>query len=529
MTQPDDSRPDTLAAVFADVWEAALGKPPSGRDADFFAAGGDSLLMVRSVTQLRRAGLLAAPADFLRGRTFGGVLARLRAENAAAAHPPTARPYAGPVPLLPCQSRWIANAFTDPDHFGFVWVFALPETDPDGRKVDADRIEAAVRRLTDRHEALRTRYVLDGPGGPVAEILARAPEGLFASVDTADDGLEEAFERAVRSHRLEEGRVFNALWLPRQRFLQIAVHHLTLDGYSLTMLADELEDALTGRETGQPPAQPRDLAADVAKWLGSEQADEDAARWAALGGPDVRPVPTDTSGPGTLASSTAVTAELDEEQSTALHLAAGELGQPVGLLVLAAVGRAVAEHFGLPAVSVDTYHHGRDGVTGGHDITTALGYLQSTYPVVVRSGPRTSWPHEALADLTAVPSATFGFDALRFAGGTPPEDDGAQPALNASAIRLNFRSRMNQVNDRVGRWLRSADVAGGSRRSPRQREPWLLNVEGDVVAERLVLTIRFSTDHYAEATVRALLAEATALLTGLGPVQPPRTGPGETR
>ncbi|MEU2060334.1 condensation domain-containing protein [Streptomyces sp. NPDC013455] len=515
MTESVDSGPDALAGLLSDVWQAALGKPPSSRDADFFAAGGDSLLMVRSVTQLRKAGYAAGPADFLHGRTFGGILARLHADNSTASRAPQA-PSAGPVPLLPCQSRWISNAFTDPDHFGFVWVFDVPETTPGGDKVDAERIEAAVRRLSDRHEALRTRYLLDGPDGPAAEVLARAPDGQFTTVDTDDSRLAEAFEEAVRGHRLAEGRVFNALWLPRQRYLQIAVHHLTLDGYSLTMLADELEDALTGRDPGRPAAQPRDLAADLAGWLASPRAEEDAARWAALGLPDVPAVPTDSGGPGTLATSTAVTAGLDERHTAALQTAAGRLGHPVGLLVLAAVARSVAERFGLPAVSVDTYHHGRDGVPGGHDITSALGYLQSTYPVVIHSGPRASWRTDALADLAAVPRHTFGFDALRHAGDRLPAG-GTQgsDALRGSGIRLNFRSRINQVNDRVGRWLRPADTAGGSRRSARQSEPWVLNVEGDVVADRLVLTIRYSTDHYTEETVRQLLDGATALLPEL--------------
>jgi iturin family lipopeptide synthetase B len=529
MTEAINSGSGALASLFADVWEAALGKPPSSRDADFFAAGGDSLLMVRCVNQLRRAGITAGPADFLHGRSFAGILARLRADNDIA-HRPAAGPAGGRTPLLPCQSRWISNAFTDPDHFGFVWVFEIPDTTSDGDKVDADRIEAAVRRLTDRHEALRTRYLLDGPEGPAAEVLARAPDGLFATVDTDSAGLAEAFERAVRSHRLAAGRVFNALWLPRQRFLQIAVHHLTLDGYSLTMLADELEDALTGRDTGLPAAQPRDLATDLSGWLASPHADEDAQRWRALGLAGIPPVPTDASGAGPLSTATATTAGLGEEYTGALHTAAADLGHSVGLLVLAAVARSVAERLGLAAVSVDTYHHGRDGVPGGHDITTALGYLQSTYPVVIHAGPRSSWQADALADLAAVPPATFGFDALRYAGHPALISGAAGPdALRGSGIRLNFRSRMNQVNDRTGRWLRPADAAGGSRRSARQREPWVLNVEGDVVDDRLVLTVRYSKDHYTEQTVRELLDGAMALLTELVTGRRARSGEGAPR
>jgi hypothetical protein len=503
------TRTDSIAALLTESWRAALGKPPSGADADFFRAGGDSLLIARIVAQLRKAGITTGPADFLHGRTFGGILARLRAAGPQSGAGPRSAP-PGPVPLLPCQARWVANQFADPDHFGLVWVFRLAETTPDGREVGADRIEAAVRALTGRHEALRTRYLLDGTGGGTAEVLDQAPDEVFETVATADDALPEVFERGTTSHRLAEGKVVKVSWLPRQRLLQLAVHHLTVDGYSLSVLADDLEDLFTGPGPGRPAAQPRDLAADLAAWSASAAAEQDAARWADLGWNGIGPLPTDTSGPALMPSMTAESVELSPDQTAALRQAARDLGRPVDLLVLAAAGKTAADYFGLPAVSVDAYHHGRDGVPGGHDISGALGYLQSTYPVVVQAGPRRSWLADADADLARVPAERFGFDALRFAGRA------GLAQVQGSGIRLNFRSRMNELLDREGQWLRPAEHAGGSRRSSRQHEPCPLMLEADLIAGQLVIKFRHSRDQYRIDTIRALASGTAGLLTELG-------------
>jgi hypothetical protein len=512
MTEPVVPSADSVAGALSELWRAALGRPPASPDTDFFAAGGDSVLIVRMVSQLRKAGLAAGPADFLRGRTFGGVVDRLRASNPDIDPVRPAAPAgAGPVPLLPTQARWVANRFPDPDHFGLVWVFHIPENTPDGKPVDADRLESAVYALAERHEALRTRYQLDATGGAVAEVLGKAPDGLVESVSTDDDGVPAVLRQGLAGHRLADGRVFTASWLPRQRLLQVAVHHLTLDGYSLTVLADDLEDLLTDREISLPASQPRDYADDLSRWCASGQAAQDAARWADLGWAQVRRVPTESSGAGLLPSMASAAAELGAAPTAALLRAAGELRQPVDLLVLSAAGWVITNHFGLPAVSVDTYHHGRDGVPGGHDLTDTIGYLQSNYPVVTQAGPRRSWLARAGTDLARLPSAKYGFDALRFAGHAGLAD------LNGSGIRLNFRSRMNQMNDRDGQWLRPAEVSGGGRRSSRQHEPYLLMLEGDLVADRLVFTVKYSRDHFTDQTVRALVAATVELLAETDP------------
>jgi hypothetical protein len=213
---------DVRAAVDV-AWRTILNREPRP-EADFFRSGGDSLLLVRFVTHLRNAGIGAQPVDVLKGRTFdritGLVAQRATVPSGGSAAAQETRP--APVPLLPAQARWLGNRFTEPDQFSLGGVFHLPEAPAD--------LSGAFAALVDRHEALRTRYVLDGNGGATAEVLPSLPEDPVVTADVTDAEVPEVLKSAHKRHDLAAGKVLAATWLPAQRLLHIALHHLTLDG-----------------------------------------------------------------------------------------------------------------------------------------------------------------------------------------------------------------------------------------------------------------------------------------------------------
>ncbi|MGC5009251.1 condensation domain-containing protein [Streptosporangium sp. DT93] len=513
MTTLDPTRSST-ADLLGEAWKAALGTAPSGPDTDFFAAGGDSLLAVRMLSRLHQARVDGVLPDILRGRTFGGILSRIEARRGQGVAAPAGTPAdaAGEgttpaVPLLPTQRRWIGGAFTDPDHFSLGWIFDVPERTPGGRPVDTAAVEAAVLALVRRHEALRTRYVLDGDGAPYAEVLPDAPRGLFTTADVPEDEVPGVLRDGWRAHRLAEGRVLAACWLPARRLLQIALHHLTLDGFSVEILADDLEALLTGAEPPADPGTPRSQARALSAWLASPQARQDAEAWGAQNWRRVHRVPVEPAGPGLLPSMDVRSAVLDADDTSAAHLLAARSGLTFESLVLAAAGNAIMEHFGLPAVSVDTYHHGRERLPGGPDLTSAIGYFQANYPVVITGGSG-DWLESAAAEFGRIPRNRFGFDALRFAG------HAALANLPGSGVRLNFRSRMSEINAREADWLPPSRVSAGGRRSPRQTEPYVLMLEADQVGERFSFAVKFSRDHFTEETVERLIGSTLARLTG---------------
>lgn len=498
MTQSIVPIADVRAAVDL-AWRTNLDREPRP-EADFFRSGGDSLLLVRIVMQLRNSGIGAQPVDVLKGRTFDRITDLVAQRTGIATGGTAAAPVTrlAPVPLLPAQARWVGNRFAEPDQISFGGVFHPPEAPADLSEVFA--------ALVDWCEALRTRYVLDGNGGATAEVLPSLQDDPVVTADVTDAEVPDVLRAAYKLHDLAAGKVVAVTWLPPQRLLHIALHHLTLDGYSVDLVADDLERSLRGEQPPGLAAQPRDYAGE----LGKRIADADHRMCDGLNWDSVRVVPAEMDGPGHLPSANIISQELGARATVALTTLAQELGIGVDQLLTGAACHAIAERFGLTGVSVDAYHHNRDSAEPGWpDLGATVGYVQSTFPVVFPAGKAVDWAEQSATAVAAVPAARFSFDALRFA----TADD--TPDQTTSLVRMNFRGRMNQLSERWGAWLQPADLSAGGRRSPRQAEPYRLMLEGDQVGDKLVFSVNYSRDQYPDDTIAELVARTVELIVAV--------------
>ncbi|SEL61771.1 amino acid adenylation domain-containing protein [Roseateles sp. YR242] len=137
------------------------------------------------------------------------------------------------------------------------------------------QVEAGVRRLVERHPALRTAFGLDADGQPVQRVRPDATLD-WRRVDWAtphqeqDEVLsqrEQAFAR--QPFDLEQGVVFRAelhTFIDGVLALLLGVHHIAADGSSVDLLMAELvADLQVPGALGARPALPIDYA-DYAAW-----------------------------------------------------------------------------------------------------------------------------------------------------------------------------------------------------------------------------------------------------------------------
>ncbi|MFB4306220.1 condensation domain-containing protein [Actinomadura sp. GTD37] len=399
--------------------------------------------------------------------------------------------------LLPTQRRWVRMGFQDWEHFNLGTLFTVPADLPDGA------LARAVQRTLDRHPALRTAY---RPGTPewtaeerdvrAATVLRRAELPDYRG---RPDELDAEIARLQSTLRPAEGEVFRVVRFPfgdEPGRLLVTVHHLTLDGFSMGLVGTELDRALRDRPAGPPPATPARYAGAVAEWAASAEARADAGRWLDRPWDRVGDPPPDLDGDAALPTMRIDSAALDAGTTGALTAACRAGGLRPGDVLLDAAAQAVAARWDLPALAVDAYHVGRHLTPMNVDVIDAIGYLQSTFPIVFAR--RDGFDP---ADVRAVPERMFGFDALRFFSGRL--DD-----LPAAAVRYNFRGHMGRLNRRPGSLLGAADEPIRRRRAQRQTEAYRLMLEGDVIDGRLVLHIKYSTGRYRPETIADLLGGA---------------------
>jgi amino acid adenylation domain-containing protein len=248
-----------LTAIVREVLGAA------GPDDSLFDLGAHSLSMVQISTRITREFGIRLPLAELHAEPTIAGLARLLATREVSTFVPAESVAADAVlPLTAFQrDTWLAERFhpgTPLHTIGLRYRITGP--------ADPTRVGAALNALVVRHDALRAVFRQEGDepvmvfGGPARPVpldvhdLRALPEG----------------ERSVRADQLRHergrtvldpaaGELIAATLIDDE--LVVAVHHLAFDGWSATVLAQDLADLLAGSEPAPAGSYAAHLAREV--------------------------------------------------------------------------------------------------------------------------------------------------------------------------------------------------------------------------------------------------------------------------
>nr|WP_206326547.1 non-ribosomal peptide synthetase [Streptomyces sp. N502] len=241
---------EVLCRLFAEV----LGLPRTGAEDNFFDLGGHSLLATRLISRARtELGAELAIRDLFEAPTPETLALRAEAGRPArpVLTPATERP--ARIPLSAAQRRlWLVERITGGGvAYNFPLVFRLRGT------LDLDAVRAALRDVTNRHEALRTRFLVED-GEPYQWIAAPGEaEPEFRVTDCAEDELPARIEAAQRRPfdlsaelpvRAEVLRLGD-----EDSVVALVLHHITTDEWSDRPFLADLNHAYAARTAGREP------------------------------------------------------------------------------------------------------------------------------------------------------------------------------------------------------------------------------------------------------------------------------------
>ena len=273
-----------IEETLARFWSELLGVERVGRQDDFFELGGHSLLAVTLLQQLRRIGLGTEIRILFATPTLSGFAATLGSEREVAAPtnqitPETQSITPSDLPLIALTQADIDRIVAQvPGGIGNIQdIYALAplqegilfhhllasEGDPyllmiqmafPGRAL-LERYLAAVQRVVDRHDILRTSFVWEGQSQAAQVVWRRAPL-VVTEVELegeGESGIEELARRFdPRKHRIELThapllRFVVGKERGSERWLVLELlHHLIGDHSTLEMLHAEVDAFLRG-------------------------------------------------------------------------------------------------------------------------------------------------------------------------------------------------------------------------------------------------------------------------------------------
>ncbi|WP_409462540.1 amino acid adenylation domain-containing protein [Amycolatopsis sp. GA6-003] len=394
---------NAIEEALAEVWREALGLDRVGVYDNFFDIGGHSLLASRMLARVRRITEREVElADFFASPTIASMGAALQAVLGAPAEGLARRPLHAierpdPLPASLGQRRLWFSHRADPDSTDYTVVWPLRLSGA----VDPDLLRRAIQAVVVRHEALRTRFE-EVDGEPVQIIVpAGYPElpVLDLRATVAPERVSRVRERIAWwgewSFDLSAGPLFVAELLrtgDAEFVLVLCAHHIVFDGWSSSVLLDDLaesyEDLLAGGSGILPKlaVQFGDYAVWEREFLSGEVLESQLAYWRTqlAGAPEAISLPVDFVGGvgGRSGVGGRCGVVLPAELGVGLGGLCGEVGATVFMGLLGAVAVVVGRYGGVDDVVVGTFSANR----GEPDLEGLVGFFVNTVPLRVGLG-----------------------------------------------------------------------------------------------------------------------------------------------
>ncbi|MGA5039809.1 amino acid adenylation domain-containing protein [Streptomyces capoamus] len=261
-----------LEQAVAALWCELLDLDEVGVHDDFFALGGNSLLVTRLAFRLRQVLSAEVPlAQVFAAGTVARLAEVLAAATAGGQAPITPAGTDGPLPLSFAQQRlWFLDRLA-PGATDYLVPIALRLRGP----LDRTALTTALAALAERHAVLRTRYA-ERDGEPVQLVDPGARIPLTERAATEEEALRLIRADLEVPFDLAAGPPARATLLrigADDHVLALTLHHIVCDGWSVEVLADELARHYAGEAVEPLPVQ----YADFARWQREHAATEEFA------------------------------------------------------------------------------------------------------------------------------------------------------------------------------------------------------------------------------------------------------------
>ncbi|MER5465457.1 amino acid adenylation domain-containing protein [Streptomyces sp. NPDC002668] len=484
-------------AALAEVWARVLGHDVVGVHDDYFALGGDSILMLKVRARAEALGLRFSLTDLFRNPTVAGLAAHAdwsgtvgseAAQGAFALVADVDRARLGDAedafPLTRLQLALLYHSRRSETSAMYKDVFRYTLSMP----WDEEQFRSSFERLVARHPALRSGFDLAGCSEPLQVVRPRVHGGLdIADLRSLDSPAADAEvlahieERRRRTYVLDPSPLylFRAHVRPSTVDLVLSFHHALLDGGSVaTLLQELLQDYAHGLGLDTDPVDdtaPPSAAAYVQLEQAALRSEESRRYWRDKLA-DREPLQIEAfrpHRPKTSDEHVSRRVDVSSDLAEGVRRFAAEHALPVKSVLFAAHGLTLAMLAGTRDVITGLITHGRPELAGAE---RTAGLFLNTVPVRLDTAQR-SWLEVARE---AFRQEQDGHPHRRYPLSAIQEDHGGSvldtafnyvhfhqlsPVLSLPGVRLagfhtweesNFRLLVNAVTepDGTGLWMR---------------------------------------------------------------------------
>ena len=518
----DASTPLTpVQKVLGDIWRNVLGVNNFGIHDNFFELGGNSLLAVRVATEARQHQLYFASRDLFRHQTIADLAGNVKSPQPRLDHTPAReRDW---WPTSPIQRWFFSRSFFNPTLWNMSTLFKA------NRTIDVQLLRAAVKHLFRRHIALRLQFRKHD--GEWVQYVVDRNDDAFHFFDLSHlDPATQLVEIVRLGNELQSSFRFSEGTLVRFGFfdlgsqgarLLIAAHHLVCDGFSMTVVMEDLTSIyaslsssarvesceagnsfLEWTELVHNPWMLKQVAAEHSYWAPKKE----------IGLPYDFP-----EGQNLVANVNRLHTELTpSETAELLALARQKYHSSIEVLLLWGVASCIMDWKKERFAVLTMLGHGRENQWAHLDLSRTVGYFTVHYPLVLEIPDGTSNDDAVEAvrtQLDSVPNHGIGYGILRFIYNQTYLDRSV--ALQEEGeISFNYLGNYDLNLSPHGLFAIANEKAGAGRES-RAENPYKFGYFGYILNGKLHADWWFNTELHRVETIKAVAGSFDAKLRSL--------------
>lgn len=426
-------------ATLQRVWEQCLGVPSIDLNANFFDLGGDSLMAISIAMTAANEGLNITPQDLYEHPTLASLTAAVDASFAASGLAKPPEPESHPA-VMPNTTYFLERGLRDAGRWRFPLILRLDPT------VGPDDIRAVLTAVVNHHEALRLQLV-DRDGvweqqiAPPAEftglVTGALPDDVVSGSPEEQTAVLNILAEQDDSHApLVAVHITRADGAPY--FLALGVHEMVADNASHQILGSDLVIAfgqrLAEQEITLEPANTgwRDWSLRAAALATHPAAVDTRGYWTQQAREvTLWPTTSDTATRPTAGDLVRLSSTLSVEQTSEVDDARRRFRRSIQELMLAGLGRAIAQTIGTGVVAVELEGEGRSVLRPDVDLRRTVGWFTTYYPIALAcatgQGMAVLDQLDAVHDtVKSVPHYGIGYGLLRYVNAATGRVLGAQ-------------------------------------------------------------------------------------------------------
>ncbi|KAB2835966.1 MAG: AMP-binding protein, partial [Caedimonadaceae bacterium] len=510
---PRNELEEQVCQIWAEVLGLA-GNAISIHD-DFFRLGGDSIVSIQLVSKLRqRLGLKnVSVKDIFTYRSverlYDNVLSKQLHDQVDQEITTEQGLLSGSVALLPIQAWFFEREFAEAHHWNQSFLLKTP-------KLDLDRLQGSLEKLTYYHDSLRLRYKkaqdVDGNKSHYTQYYCSNAEtprlqtldinSLKSKEGTQEFGeeLHQILTHWQRGFNLEEGPLYGVGYIhgyaDGSSRVYFALHHLIVDSVSWRILAEDLRDLYNGKDLDVKGSSYRQWVAAVREY--GETHENEKAYWGnVLSDCDRSNKQLVQLGVNEERQSHA-TLELSKEQTQRLLKESHKAyNTQINDILLTALGYTLSKLTHSKVNHVVLEGHGREEIDPSLDITRTVGWFTTMYPVRLEISEEFGESVKKIKEtLRQIPNKGIGYGALLgYASHSLPR------------VSFNYLGQFDQEDQRQqgqGLW-EIVDERSGESVAATNRDYNILNINGLVIGGKLKFTIDSKLDQKTTETLAQLL------------------------